>query len=322
MKAIQIKEQGGAEVLELVDLPIPEPGEGQLQVKLAAAGLNFIDIYQRSGQYKMQVPFVCGSEGAGEVTALGAGVGGFALGDRVAYTGIPGAYAEYTLLPAARTVKMPDGMETKLGAAVMLQGLTAHYLANDTYPLKAGDWCVIHAGAGGVGLLLIQMAKMRGANVISTVSTEEKAQLARGAGADHVILYTQQDFEAETLKIVGDRKLDVVYDSVAKDTYMGGLNALRPRGTFVLYGASSGPVPPFDLNLLQQKGSLYITRPSLLAYIATAEDLQKRAAEVLGWVGSGKLNVRIGAEYPLEKAGEAQTAMETRKTTGKVLLIP
>ncbi|MEE8394577.1 MAG: quinone oxidoreductase, partial [bacterium] len=267
MKAIQIKEQGGVEKLEYVDLPTPEPGEGQLQVKLAAAGLNFIDIYQRSGQYKMATPFICGSEGAGDVTALGAGVSGFAVGDRVTYTGIPGAYAEYTLVPAARTVKIPDGMETKLGAAVMLQGLTAHYLANDTYPLKAGDWCVIHAGAGGVGLLLIQMAKMRGANVISTVSTEEKAELARGAGADHVILYTEQDFEAETLKIVGDRKLDVVYDSVAKDTYMGGLNALRPRGTFVLYGASSGPVPPFDLNLLQQKGSLYITRPSLLAYI-------------------------------------------------------
>ncbi len=322
MKAIRVHEAGGSDVLKYEDIPTPEPGAGQLLVKLEAAGLNFMDTYQRSGLYPMKYPFILGAEGAGTVEALGDGVTGFAVGDKVTFTGVQGAYAEFTLLPAERTVKLPSGMDTKQAAAVFLQGLTAHYLAYDTYPLKKGETCLVHAGAGGVGLLLIQIAKARGATVISTVSTEEKAALAREAGADHVILYTQQDFEEETKKFMGDKKLDVVYDAVAKTTFDKGLNLLRPRGLMVLYGQSSGPVPPFELNTLNPKGSLYVTRPSLAHYITTRAELLARADDLLGMVTSGKLNVRIGATYPLADAKKAHDALEGRQTTGKVLLLP
>ena len=322
MKAIRIAAQGGSDVMKLEELPTPKPGQGELLVKLAAAGLNYIDTYQRSGLYKLPVPFTPGSEGAGVVEEAGEGVKGFKAGDPVAYTGVLGAYAEYTLLPAERAVKVPKGMDLKTAASIMLQGMTAHYLACDTYPLKKGDWCLVHAGAGGVGLLLIQMAKMRGATVVTTVSTPEKAKLAKGAGADHVVMYTQVDFEPETRKLVGERGLDVVYDSVGRDTFLKGLNLLRRRGLMVLYGASSGPVPPLDLQILNAKGSLYVTRPSLVHHIATRAELEARAKAVMRWVSTGKLKVRIGATYPLAQAKQAHDDLEGRKTTGKVLLIP
>ncbi len=322
MKAIRIHASGASAVMKLEEVPTPTAGEGQLLVKLEAAGLNFIDTYQRSGQYKMEHPFTPGLEGAGVVEAVGPGVNGFQVGDVVTYTGIPGAYAEYALLPAARAIKIPKGVETRMGAAVMLQGLTAHYLCKDTYPLKAGEACLVHAGAGGVGLLLIQMCKMIGAVVHATVSTEEKAALAREAGADHVVRYTEEDFEEAVKARMGDGKLDVVYDSVAKTTFDKGLNLLRPRGLMVLFGQSSGPVPPFDLNTLNPKGSLYVTRPSLANYISTRQDLERRAGEVLGWVAAGKLKVRIGATFPLAEVSSAHDALEGRKTTGKVLILP
>lgn len=322
MKAIRISTPGGSDVMKLEEIPTPKPGKGELLVKLAAAGLNYIDTYQRSGLYKMPLPFTPGSEGAGTVEAVGEGVSGFTAGDQVAYTGVLGAYAEYSLLPAERAVKVPKGMDLKIAASIMLQGMTAHYLACDTYPLKKGDWCLVHAGAGGVGLLLIQMAKLRGAHVISTVSTPEKAKLAKDAGSDHVILYTKVDFEAETLKIVGDRKLDVVYDAVGKTTFDKSLNVLRRRGLMVLYGASSGPVPPLDLQILNAKGSLFITRPSLVHHMITRAELEARAGAVMGWVTSGKVKVRIGATYPLAQAKQSHDDLEGRKTTGKVLLIP
>jgi NADPH2:quinone reductase len=322
MKAIRIQSQGGSDVMKVEEIPTPKPGKGELLVKLAAAGLNYIDTYQRSGLYKVPTPFTPGNEGAGTVDALGEGVTGFKAGDEVAYTGVLGAYAEYALIPAARAVKMPKGMDLKLGAAIMLQGMTAHYLACDTYPLKKGDWCLVHAGAGGVGLLLIQIAKMRGAKVITTVSTPDKAKLAKGAGADHCILYTKDDFEAETKKIVGDRGVNVVYDAVGKTTFDKGFNVLMRRGMMVLYGASSGPVPLFDLQILNAKGSVFITRPSLVHHITTRAELEARAGEVMKWVKSGKLKVRIGATYPLAQAKQAHDDLEGRKTTGKVLLIP
>jgi NADPH2:quinone reductase len=270
----------------------------------------------------MPLPFTPGSEGAGTVEAVGEGVSAFKAGDQVAYTGVLGAYAEHTLLPADRAIRVPQGMDLKTAAAIMLQGMTAHYLACDTYPLKKGDWCLVHAGAGGVGLLLIQMAKLRGAQVISTVSTPEKAKLAKDAGADHVIQYTKDDFETETLKIVGDRKVDVVYDAVGKTTFDKGLNVLRRRGLMVLYGAASGPVPPLDLQVLNAKGSLFITRPSLVHHMFTRAELEARAGEVMGWVSSGKVKVRIGATYPLAQAKQSHDDLEGRRTTGKVLLIP
>jgi len=322
MKAIRIATPGGSDVMKLEEIPTPKPGKGELLVKLAAAGLNYLDTYQRSGLYKVPLPFTAGNEGAGTVEAVGEGVSGFKAGDRVAYTGVLGAYAEYSLLPADRAVKVPKGMELNTAAAIMLQGMTAHYLACDTYPLKRGDWCLVHAGAGGVGLLLIQVAKLRGAHVISTVSTPEKAKLAKDAGADHVIQYTKDDFEAETLKIVGDRKLDVVYDAVGKTTFDKGLNLLRRRGLMVLYGAASGPVPPLDLQVLNAKGSIYVTRPTLVHYIVTRAELEARAGEVMGWVTAGKVKVRIGATYPLAQARQSHDDLEGRKTTGKVLLIP
>jgi NADPH2:quinone reductase len=322
MKAIQVTKSGGADVLKLSEVPKPAPKQGEILVKLEAAGLNFIDVYQRSGLYPIQTPFILGQEGAGIVESLGAGVNEFRPGDKVAYTGILGAYAEYAVIPAARAVKVPGEIDGKMAAAIMLQGMTAHYLCHDTYPVKPGEWTLVHAAAGGVGLLLVQMIKMRGGKVIGTVSTEDKAKLAREAGADEVILYTKQDFEAETKRITGNQGVAVVYDSVAKTTFDKGLNVLRARGYMVLYGQSSGKIDAFDPAVLAQKGSLFLTRPTLVSYIAARDELERRAGEVMGWVRQGKLRVRIEATFPLAEARAAHEALEGRKTTGKVLLLP
>jgi NADPH2:quinone reductase len=279
-------------------------------------------VYFRTGQYKTSLPLTIGLEGAGIVTAVGAGVTDVKVGDRVAWTGVPGAYAQVAVVPADRLVKLPDGLTFKDGAAAMLQGMTAHYLVASTYPLKAGDVCLVHAAAGGVGLLLCQMAKMRGATVIGTVSTEEKAALARAAGADHVILYTKTDFEAEVKRLTGGAGVHVNYDGVGATTFDKGLNCLRPRGLMVLYGQASGPVPPLDLQILNARGSLFITRPSLNHHIASREELVARAGDVLGWIRDGKLKLRLEHQFPLAEAAAAHRALEGRKTTGKILLIP
>ena len=322
MKAIRVHAPGGPEALRYEDVPRPTPGPGQVLVKIEAAGLNFIDVYQRNGHYKVPVPFTLGQEAAGNVAAVGPGVAEPKVGDRVAYTTILGAYAEYAVVPADRVVVLPDGVSTKQGAAVMLQGLTAHYLATSTYPLKSGDACLVHAAAGGAGLLLCQVAALRGARVVGTVSTREKAALARAAGAADVILYTEQDFEAEVKRLLGGAGLQVIYDSVGKTTFEKGLNCLAPRGMMVLYGQSSGPVGPIDPQVLNQKGSLFLTRPTLAHHIRTRAELVARAGEVLGWIESGKLQVRIERELPLAQAAEAHRLLEGRKTTGKVLLVP
>ena len=322
MKAVRIHETGGSNVLKYEEIPTPAPGDGEILLKLDAAGINYIDTYQRSGMYPMPLPFTLGNEGAGVVESVGSGVNGFAPGDKVGYSNIIGSYAEFAVVPAARAVKLPAGIDTKQAAAIFLQGMTAHYLAHDTYPLKKGDVCLVHSGAGGVGLLLIQMAKAAGATVITTVSTDKKAELAKGAGADHVIFYTKQDFVEETKKFAGGNKVDVVYDAVGVDTFEKGLDVLRPRGLMVLYGASSGPVPPFNLAMLAGKGSLYVTRPSLGNFVASRKELEDRVGDVMKWVASGKLKVRIGVEFPLAQAKAAHDALEGRKTTGKVLLIP
>jgi NADPH2:quinone reductase len=322
MKAVRVNAPGGPEALKFEDVPEPTPKAGEAIVKVDAAGLNYIDVYQRSGLYKLDMPLTLGLEAGGTVTAVAPGVTEVKVGDKVAYTGVPGAYAQYAAVPAARLVVLPQGVSTRQGAAAMLQGMTAHYLACTTYPLKKGDTCLVHAAAGGVGLLLCQMAKMRGARVIGTVSTEEKAKLAREAGADEVILYTKQDFEAETKRITGGQGLQVVYDSVGKTTFEKGFNVLAPRGMMILYGQSSGPVPPFDAGILGAKGSLFLTRPSLFAYTATREELVQRAGDVLGWIRDGKLKLRMEFEFPLKDVAEAHRALEGRKTTGKVLLIP
>lgn len=322
MKAIRVEQPGGSEALKYMEVPTPEPGPGQILIRQEAIGLNFIDVYQREGRYPLATPFSPGNEGAGVVETVGEGVTRFSPGDRVAHTMTPGAYGDYMVIDAGKAVTVPEGMETTTAAAIMLQGTTAHYLVKATYPLKPGERCLIHAGAGGVGLLLIQMAKMCGAEVYTTVSTPEKAKLAQGAGADHVILYTEKDFVEETLALSGGAKLDVVYDSVGKDTYVKGLDLLRPRGMMVLFGMSSGPVPPIDLSLLGQKGSLFTTRPSLAHHLGTREELEMRAGEVMDWVKSDKLKVHIGATYPLSEAKAAHDDLEGRKTTGKVLLIP
>lgn len=321
MRAIQISKTGGPEVLELVDLPKPEPKAGEVLVKIAAAGVNFIDTYLREGRYPAPLPFIPGQEAAGVVAAVGDDVSGFAIGDRVAWQGIRGAYAEFACVPASALLKVPEGISLDDAAAVMLQGLTAHYLAHDTYAIKAGDTVLIHAGAGGVGLLLTQMAKMLGARVITTVSTEPKAELSRGVGADHVILYTQQNFAEEVKRITDGDGLPVVYDSVGKTTFEDSLKCLRPRGLMVLFGASSGAVPPFDLVRLSTMGSLYVTRPTMKDYLRSREELERRAADVFGWIARGELKVRIGHEYPLAEAAQAHRDLEGRKTTGKVLLV-
>jgi NADPH2:quinone reductase len=322
MKAIQIREIGGPEVLELVELPIPAPGPGQVLIRVEAIGVNFIEIYFRKGQYKATLPLVPGSEAAGTVEELGPGVNRFKAGDAVASVGVLGSYAEYALVPAAQLVKVPNGISPEHAAAALLQGMTAHYLAYATYPLKAGDTALIHAGAGGVGLLLTQMAARIGARVITTVSSADKADLSREAGASDVILYTDQDFVSEVKRLTNGKGVDVVYDSVGKTTFDGSLNCLHPRGLLALFGGSSGAVPPFDLIQLSAKGSLFVTRPSLWHYVATREELECRANAVLGWVADGSLTLRKEHLYALDEAGQAHSDMENRKTTGKILLEP
>jgi len=322
MKAIQVKKVGGPEALELVELPVPQPKANEALVKLAASGVNFIDVYFREGRYKGPLPFIPGQEGAGVVTALGSEASTVKVGDRVAWTAVQGAYAEYASVPADRLVPIPQGVSDREAAGAMLQGMTAHYLSHDAYSLKQGETVLIHAAAGGVGLLLVQMAHNIGARVIATVSTDEKAKLARGAGAHEVILYTQADFEAETKRLTGGKGVDVVYDSVGKTTFEKGLNILRPRGMMVLFGGSSGAVPPFDLVVLSQKGSLYLTRPTLVNYIATRDELLARSSSVFGMMVSGKLKLRIEYTYPLAEAQRAHRELEGRKTTGKLLLLP
>jgi NADPH:quinone reductase len=322
MKAIRIHAAGGPEVMRLDDVPQPTPKAGEAVVKVDAAGLNYIDVYFRSGMYKAEYPLTLGLEAGGTVTALGPNVSEVKVGDKVAYTGVAGAYAEYAAVPAARLVVLPAGVSTKQGAAAMLQGITAHYLASSTYPLKKGDTCLVHAAAGGVGLLLCQMAKMRGARVLGTVSTDEKAKLAREAGADETINYTTQDFEAEVKRLTDGKGVQVVYDAVGKTTWDKSLNSLAPRGLIALYGQSSGPIGQIDPQILNAKGSLFLTRPSLNHHIASREELQSRAGEVLGWISAGKLKMRMEFEFPLKDAGAAHRALEGRQTTGKVLLVP
>jgi len=322
MKAVRIHTPGGPEAMRYDDVPEPTPKAGEAAVKIDAAGINYIDVYVRSGQYKAEVPLTLGMEAGGTVTAVGPNVTEVKVGDKVAYTGVPGSYAQFAAVPAARLVTLPSGVSTKQGAAAMLQGMTAHYLACSTYPLKPGDTCLVHAAAGGVGLLLCQIAKMRGARVIGTVSTEDKAKLAREAGAADVILYTTQDFEAEVKRLTDGKGVNVVYDAVGKTTFDKGFNCLRPRGLMALYGQASGPVGPFDLQILNAKGSLFITRPSLNHHIGTRDELVQRATELLGWVRDGKLKLRTEFEFPLKDAAEAHRALEGRKTTGKVLLVP
>ena len=322
MHAIRVYQTGGPEVLRYESVERPSPGPGQALVKLEAVGVNFIEVYQRTGLYKVPLPFIPGSEASGTVVEVGPGVTAVRAGDRVASQNFAGSYAEISLAAAERLIKLPDGVSTRLGAAVMLQGMTAHYLACSTFPLGPGHVCLVHAAAGGVGLLLCQIAHRRGARVIGTVSSEEKARLAREAGANEVILYTQQDFQVETMKLTGQGGVDVVYDSVGRTTFAKGLDCLAPRGMMVLYGQSSGPVDPIDPQLLSQKGSLFLTRPTLGHYVATTAELLERASAVLGWVADGSLKVRIGHEFPLAAAAEAHTELQARRTTGKVLLIP
>jgi NADPH2:quinone reductase len=322
MKAIQVPKTGGVEVLTYMDLPTPKPKPNEVLVKIAAAGVNFIDVYFREGRYPITPPFIIGQEGSGVVSEVGPDVKDFKPGDRVAYTGITGAYAEYEAIPADRLVRVPAGITDQQAASAMLQGMTAHYLTHSTYPLKKGDIALVHAAAGGVGLLLVQMAKNLGARVIGTVSSEEKAKLARDAGADEVIFYTKQDFAVETKRLTDGKGVHVIYDGVGKTTFDQDLDCLRPRGYVALFGASSGAPPPFDLGKLASKGSLFVTRPTLVHHIASHEELQQRASDVLGMIGSGKLKLRIEHLYPLKDAQQAHRELEGRKTTGKLLLIP
>ena len=322
MRAIQITKTGGPEVLELVELPQPGPKAGEALVKIAASGVNFIDTYLREGRYPAPLPFVPGQEAAGTVVALGEGVSEFAVGDRVAWAHTRGAYAEFACVPVSALVRVPPEVSLDDAAAVLLQGMTAAYLAYSTYKIQPGDTVLVHAGAGGVGLLLTQMAKRLGATVLTTVSTDEKADLSRSAGADHVILYTQENFADAVKKFTGGAGLPVVYDSVGKTTFEDSLKCLRSRGLMVLFGGSSGAVPPFDLIRLSGMGSLYITRPTMVDYTRTRVELEQLAAEVFGAVASGALKVRIGHRYKLEDAAQAHRDLEGRKTTGKVLLVP
>ncbi len=323
MKAIRVHEYGGPEVLSYEDVPEPEPGPGQARVRLAASGVNYIDVYQRTGVYPMDMPLIAGQEGAGEVEAVGEGVEEISAGDYVAFAGVQGAYAEYVVAPVERLVPFNvTYVEARLAAAVMLQGMTAHYLTHSTFPVQEGQSVLVHAAAGGVGLLLCQLAKMRGASVIGTAGTEEKARLAKGAGADEVILYTEQDFVEETKRITDGEGVHVVYDSVGKDTFDGSLNSLRPRGYMVLFGGSSGQVPPIDLQILNQKGSLFVTRPKLADHTATRDELLWRAESLFTWIGQNNLDVRIGGTYKLSEADAAHRDLEGRNTTGKLILIP
>lgn len=322
MKAIRVYEHGGPDVLRFEDVEPPTPGPGQALIDVEAAGVNFIDVYERKGLYKIPLPATLGKEAAGVVKATGPGVDGLKPGDRVAFQGVNAAYAGLAVVPADRLVVLPPAVTTKQAAALMLQGLTAHYLTTSTYALRPGDTCLVHAAAGGVGLLLCQIARRRGARVIGTVSTDEKAALAREAGADDVIKYTEQDFEAEVKRLTGGAGVQVVYDSVGLVTFDKGLSCLARRGMMVLYGQSSGPVPPLDPQVLNQRGSLFLTRPSVGHYTATRAELLQRIGELFGWVTDGSLRVRIGREFPLAQAAEAHRELEARRTTGKVLLIP
>ncbi len=322
MKAVRINTLGGPEVLSYEDVPLPEPGAGQVRVKIEAIGVNFADIYQRSGLYPSQLPTTLGQEAAGVVDAVGSDVADVRVGERVAYTSQPGAYAEYAVVAASFLVPLPEGIETRTAAAVMLQGMTAHYLALSTYALKSGEVALVHAAAGGVGQLLVQIARRQGARVIGTVSTEEKARLAREAGASDIILYTQTDFAPETRRLTSGTGAHVVYDSVGKTTFEGSLDSLRPRGYLVLFGQSSGPVSSFDPQVLNRKGSLFLTRPTLVNYIATREELLWRSSDLFKWIKDGELKVRIDKTFPLSAAAEAHRHLEGRQTRGKVLLIP
>lgn len=322
MKAVVVSHTGGPEVLDYKDVPEPEPKSNEVLVRIKAAGLNFIDVYFREGRYPSKLPFIIGQEAAGIVEKVGSEVSSLEPGDRVAYTGLQGAYADRAAVPADRLVKVPVGVSFEQAAALMLQGMTAHYLVKSTYPLKAGETCLIHAAAGGVGQLLVQMAKMIGATVIATAGTDQKCEIARRAGADHIINYEKQDFEEEAKRLTAGKGVNVVYDGVGKATFEKGLNVLHPRGYMVLFGGASGPVPPFDLIKLSQKGSLYVTRPTLGHYIATREELEWRASDVMGWVANGRLKINIGQTYPLAEAERAHRDLEARKTTGKTLLIP
>ncbi len=322
MEAIRVNEHGGPEVMVLETLPDPRPGRGEVLVRVEAAGVNFIDVYLRRGLYKTALPFTPGTEAAGEVVAVGDGVEFPHVGERVASTNFNGAYAELSVARADRVVVLPDGLDTRTGAAAMLQGMTAHYLATSTYPLEKGDRCLVHAAAGGVGLLLCQIARHHGAFVIGTVGSQAKAALARQAGADETILYMKQDFVAEVKRITHGAGVNVVYDSVGAMTFPRGFDCLTPRGMMVLFGQSSGPVAPFDPQFLNQKGSLFLTRPTLGHYIANAEELRWRAGDILGWIRDGTLKVRIDREFPLADALDAHRALESRQTKGKVLLIP
>jgi len=322
MKAIQVGALGGPENLVLADLPDPEPGRGDLLVDVEAAGVNYVDIYHRTGLYDLTLPFTPGMEGAGTVAGVGPGVDDFGVGDRVGWTDVRGSYAERHRVPADRAVPVPDGIDLTTVAAVLLQGLTAHYLATDTFPLESGHRCLIHAGAGGVGLLLTQVAKLRGAEVFTTVGTSAKAELSRAAGSDHVIVYTETDFRGAIEEVAGPKSLDVVYDGVGADTFMKGLDLLRPRGMMVTFGNASGPVPEISPLVLSQKGSLFLTRPTMAHYLQTREELLSRSQDIFSWLESGRLEVRIDHQYPLAEASAAHTALEARETTGKVLLRP
>lgn len=322
MRAILVEQYGGPEVLKLVDVPKSEAGPGQVLVRVVAAGVNYMDVYQRTGLYGGKLPFFIGGEGAGQVEEVGSGVADVAVGDVVAWAQVPGSYAEYVVADAVKVVKVPEGVDARVAAAAMLQGLTAHYLLTSTYRVQPGEWCIIHAAAGGVGLLMCQMARMLGARAIGTTSTEAKAQLARAAGAEEIVLYTKESVAEAVRRITAGEGVSVVYDSVGRTTYEQSLDSLRPRGTLVLFGQSSGSVPPLDPQVLNRKGSLYLTRPTLVHYVATRAELVARSNDLLGWIRDGKLTVRIDRAVPLAEAAEAHRALEARATSGKVVLLP
>jgi NADPH:quinone reductase len=322
VKAVVVRRTGGPDVLELTDVPMQEPSAGQVRIRVEAVGINFIEVYQREGHYPLAMPYTPGSEAAGVVDAVGAGVADLKVGDRVGTANALGAYAEYALAPADKVVAVPAGLSSRDAAAALLQGMTAHYLTHNVHPLRSGEWCLVHAAAGGVGMLLCQMAKRRGARVIGTTSTEAKAAHARAAGADEVILYTEKEVAPEVRRITGGEGVRVVYDSVGRSTFEGSLDSLGPRGTMALFGQSSGAVAPFDPQTLNRKGSLFLTRPKLQDYTAARSELLERAGDVLGWVQDGSLRLTIEREFPLADAAGAHRALESRKTSGKLLLVP
>jgi NADPH2:quinone reductase len=322
MRAIRVERYGGPEVLQAVDVDARQPGPGQVLVDVAASGVNYVDTYQRSGLYQVSLPFVPGAEGAGAVAAVGDGVSGLAVGDRVGWVAAPGSYAQQVVVDVDRAIRVPDGVSDEVAAAVLLQGLTAHYLSTSTYPVQVGDTVLVHAAAGGVGLLLTQMVKLRGGRVVATVSTEEKAALAREAGADEVVRYDQAEFAPEVRRLTDGAGAAAVYDGVGQATFDGSLASLRPRGMLVLYGAASGPVPPFDAQRLNSGGSLFLTRPSLTHYSSTRDELLARARDVFDWIAAGRLKVRIGGRYALADARRAHEDLQGRRTAGKLLLLP